>query len=135
MGAATWRGSLGSALGCSLTSGSRARSWTVNPRTQKAVAGPVTNSTRPAVAPRRSSSTVCRFHAPPVAGTRAPGAPGERAYCPGLVATAAAHQPEEPHMSKGMDQKKEQKKKPAKTMKEKKAEKREKKATKGFAPV
>jgi hypothetical protein len=38
------------------------------------------------------------------------------------------------HM-KGMDQKKEQKKKPAKTMKEKKAEKRDKKASKGFAPV
>ena len=38
-------------------------------------------------------------------------------------------------MSKGMDRKKEEKKKPAKTMKEKKAEKKEKKAGKGFAPV
>ena len=38
-------------------------------------------------------------------------------------------------MSKGMDQKKEQKKKPAKTGKEKKAEKRDKKTAKGFAPV
>jgi len=38
-------------------------------------------------------------------------------------------------LMKGMDQKKEQKKKPAKTMKEKKAEKRDKKASKGFAPV
>jgi len=38
-------------------------------------------------------------------------------------------------MSKGMDRKKETKKKPAKTMKEKRAEKNEKKTTKGFAPV
>ena len=38
-------------------------------------------------------------------------------------------------MSKGMDQKKTEKKKPAKTMKEKKAEKRDKKAGKGFAPT
>ena len=38
-------------------------------------------------------------------------------------------------LSKGMDQKKEQKKKPAKTGKEKKAEKRDKKTAKGFAPV
>ena len=38
-------------------------------------------------------------------------------------------------MSKGLNQKKEQKKKPAKTMKEKNAEKREKTATKGFAPA
>jgi len=37
-------------------------------------------------------------------------------------------------MSKGMDQKKDQKKKPAKTAKEKKAEKTEKKATRSFAP-
>lgn len=41
----------------------------------------------------------------------------------------------EKHMSKGMDRKKETKKKPAKTMKEKKAEKRDKKATKGFMPA
>lgn len=41
----------------------------------------------------------------------------------------------EMHVSKGMDQKKEQKKKPAKTMKEKKAEKKDKKATKAFAPT
>ena len=41
----------------------------------------------------------------------------------------------ETHVTKGMDQKKEQKKKPAKTMKEKKAEKKDKKATKGFAPT
>ena len=38
-------------------------------------------------------------------------------------------------MSKGMDRKKEQKKKPAKTMKEKRAEKSEKKAGKAFAPA
>ena len=37
-------------------------------------------------------------------------------------------------MSKGMDQKKTEKKKPAKTMKEKKTEKKDKKATKAFAP-
>ena len=42
---------------------------------------------------------------------------------------------EDQRMSKGMDRKKEQKKKPAKTMKEKKAEKKEKKTGKGFAPV
>lgn len=42
---------------------------------------------------------------------------------------------EEGPMSKGMNQKKEQKKKPAKTAKEKKAEKRDKKTVKGFAPV
>lgn len=38
-------------------------------------------------------------------------------------------------MSKGLNQKKDQKKKPLKTQKEKKAEKREKHATKAFAPV
>jgi hypothetical protein len=38
-------------------------------------------------------------------------------------------------MAKGMDSKKEQKKKPAKTAKEKKAEKNEKKTTRGFAPT
>ncbi|TQM13035.1 hypothetical protein FB548_1889 [Pseudoxanthomonas sp. 3HH-4] len=38
-------------------------------------------------------------------------------------------------MAKGLDKKKEQKKKPAKTMKEKRAEKSEKKATRGFAPT
>lgn len=39
-------------------------------------------------------------------------------------------------MSKGLDKKKEQKKKPAKTMKEKRAAKNEKKVTgKGFAPT
>jgi len=38
-------------------------------------------------------------------------------------------------MSKGLNQKKEQKKKPARTMKEKRAEKREKLATKPFAPA
>lgn len=37
-------------------------------------------------------------------------------------------------MSKGMDRKKEDKKKPAKTMKEKRAEKNDKKASKPFAP-
>lgn len=38
-------------------------------------------------------------------------------------------------MSKGLDKKKEQKKKPAKTMKEKRTEKSEKKATKSFGPA
>jgi hypothetical protein len=38
-------------------------------------------------------------------------------------------------MTKGLNQKKEQKKKPAKTMKEKRAEKREKNAPKVFAPT
>ena len=38
-------------------------------------------------------------------------------------------------MSKGMDQKQTEKKKPAKTMKEKKAEKLDKKAGKAFAPT
>ena len=37
-------------------------------------------------------------------------------------------------MSKGMGQKKTEKKKPAKTMKEKKTEKKDKKANKAFAP-
>jgi hypothetical protein len=41
---------------------------------------------------------------------------------------------EEIQMSKGMDQKKTEKKKPAKTMKEKKTEKKDKKANKAFAP-
>ena len=41
---------------------------------------------------------------------------------------------EESDMSKGMDQKKTEKKKPAKTMKEKKTEKKDKKANKAFAP-
>ncbi|TBR08002.1 MAG: hypothetical protein EPO46_10560 [Lysobacter sp.] len=38
-------------------------------------------------------------------------------------------------MSKGLDRKKEQKKKPAKTLKEKRAEKSGKKADKPFAPA
>lgn len=38
-------------------------------------------------------------------------------------------------MSKGLNQKKDLKKKPARTMKEKKAEKREKKQAKPFAPA
>ena len=38
-------------------------------------------------------------------------------------------------MSKGLDKKKEQKKKPAKTLKEKRAEKSDKKATRGFTPT
>lgn len=38
-------------------------------------------------------------------------------------------------MSKGMDQKKQEKKKPAKSLKEKRAEKRDKKSEKGFAPT
>ena len=38
-------------------------------------------------------------------------------------------------MAKGMDQKKDEKKKPSKTMKEKKAEKRDKKAGKSFTPA
>jgi hypothetical protein len=37
-------------------------------------------------------------------------------------------------MSKGLDRKKEQKRKPAKTMKEKRAARNEKKVHKGFAP-
>jgi len=40
-------------------------------------------------------------------------------------------QPEETPVSKGLDQKKSDKKKPEKTMKEKRAEKKEKKAAKG----
>ena len=48
---------------------------------------------------------------------------------------SSADAPRRDEMSKGLNQKKERKKKPAKTMKEKKAEKREKTATKGFAPV
>jgi hypothetical protein len=42
---------------------------------------------------------------------------------------------EDTTMSKGLDKKKEQKKKPAKTLKEKRAEKNDKKATRGFAPT
>jgi hypothetical protein len=42
---------------------------------------------------------------------------------------------EECPMSKGLNQKKEQKKKPAKTMKEKRAEKRDKNNPKAFAPT
>jgi hypothetical protein len=42
---------------------------------------------------------------------------------------------EDTAMSKGLDKKKETKKKPAKTIKEKRAEKNEKKANKGFAPT
>ncbi|WP_334177681.1 hypothetical protein [Pseudoxanthomonas sp.] len=38
-------------------------------------------------------------------------------------------------MAKGLDKKKEQKKKPAKTLKEKRSDKNEKKATRGFSPV
>ncbi len=38
-------------------------------------------------------------------------------------------------MAKGLNQKKQEKKKPAKTMKEKRAEKRDKNATKTFGPT
>lgn len=38
-------------------------------------------------------------------------------------------------MAKGLDKKKEQKKKPAKTLKEKRAEKNDKKTTRGFTPT
>jgi hypothetical protein len=38
-------------------------------------------------------------------------------------------------MAKGLDKKKEQKKKPAKTLKEKKADKNEKKSARGFMPT
>jgi len=51
--------------------------------------------------------------------------------------TLASHPPpktKETAMSKGMDQKKQDKKKPAKTLKEKKAAKKDKKANKSFAP-
>ncbi|HRN62886.1 MAG TPA: hypothetical protein PLF73_10545, partial [Luteimonas sp.] len=54
------------------------------------------------------------------------------------VSTAGQSRAEAPgsnEMSKGLNQKKEQKKKPAKTMKEKKAEKRDKKASKPFSPT
>lgn len=52
------------------------------------------------------------------------------------AATAAQRRgAQEEHVSKGMNQKKETKKKPAKSAKEKKLEKRDKKATKGFAPT
>jgi len=46
------------------------------------------------------------------------------------VATTIHQQPKESTVAKGMEQKKETKKKPAKTMKEKKAEKNAKKAAK-----
>ncbi len=57
------------------------------------------------------------------------------AYSGGPAATAAGPDTEENPVSKGLDKKKELKKKPAKTAKEKKAEKRDKKTAKGFAPV
>lgn len=47
-----------------------------------------------------------------------------------VVSTTGVHV-----MAKGLDKKKETKKKPAKTLKEKRAEKGEKKATRGFAPT
>jgi len=50
-------------------------------------------------------------------------------------ALAAAHHMGDKAMAKGLDKKKETKKKPAKTMKEKKAEKNEKKTTRGFMPT
>ncbi len=50
---------------------------------------------------------------------------------PPWTASAAT---EESAMSKGMDQKKSEKKKPAKPMKEKKADKKDKKANRAFAP-
>jgi hypothetical protein len=42
---------------------------------------------------------------------------------------------EDTTMAKGLDKKKEQKKKPAKTLKEKRAEKNDKKTTRGFTPT
>ena len=44
------------------------------------------------------------------------------------------HNAEDKIMSKGLDQKKSDKKKPAKTLKEKKADKKDKKANKAFSP-
>jgi hypothetical protein len=46
-----------------------------------------------------------------------------------VTTTMGAHE-----MAKGLDKKKETKKKPAKTLKEKRADKSEKKATRGFSP-
>lgn len=51
-----------------------------------------------------------------------------------LAARAGVLRNREVVMSKGMDRKKEQKKKPAKTLKEKRAAKDEKKAAKPFMP-
>lgn len=50
-------------------------------------------------------------------------------------ARAVTTNQEDAAMAKGLDKKKEQKKKPAKTMKEKKAAKNEKKSTRGFMPT
>lgn len=72
---------------------------------------------------------VSRFLCSPRFGARAAG----RARCvmlPGVATTLGVDR-----MAKGLDKKKETKKKPAKTMKEKRAEKSEKKATRGFAPT
>jgi hypothetical protein len=52
-----------------------------------------------------------------------------------LHARAVATDKRNAAMSKGLDKKKEQKKKPAKTAKEKKADKNEKKTTRGFGPA
>jgi hypothetical protein len=56
-----------------------------------------------------------------------------RARCWGIVhgEDAAGRRDEECNMSKGLDKKKEQKKKPAKSLEEKRAAKREKKESRG----
>ena len=65
---------------------------------------------------------------------KAPSSTTDASTCPQLCHAPLNHHGDTA-MAKGMDSKKEQKKKPAKTAKEKKAEKNEKKTTKGFAPT
>jgi hypothetical protein len=79
------------------------------------------------ISPRREGRRPSSTHTNACAG----------AYCAQAsgIRRAAPSSSEENVMSKGMDRKKETKKKPAKTMKEKRTEKNEKKTTKGFAPV
>jgi len=77
--------------------------------------------------PARPRPALCRH---PGHGLTGCGNDSRRAEeTPRLVATTIVHV-EEPHMSKGMDSKKNEKKKPAKTLKEKRAAKQEKKKDK-----
>lgn len=81
---------------------------------------------------------MCRAPWSPVPETRRPTGWGNvwRSGGPGCVMLPVVATTMGVHvMAKGLDKKKETKKKPAKTMKEKRAEKSEKKATRGFAPT
>ena len=88
---------------------------------------------------RRDAATADRPRTQALAGRAVPPKTHRQACAPArrcaMLAPTETDHTEGIPMAKGLDKKKEQKKKPAKTLKEKRAEKNEKKTTKGFTPT